>query len=198
MDRKEMPREGKGLADTEIVELYWSRNERVITETSQKYGKYLYTIAYNILYNRLDCEECVNDTYLGTWNRIPPTRPTHFQGFISKITRDLAVDRYRQNTADKRIPSEMTVALEELNQCLSDGPSLEEDMVLQEMVRALNDYVRGLSPRGEFEFICRYYYADCVKDIADMLGISRNTVTRDLSELRESLRAFLEKEGFSI
>ena len=198
MDNNEKIRPAHGLPDEEIIELYWKRNEQAIEETSKKYGKYLYTIAYNILYNRLDSEECVNDTYLGTWNKIPPHRPARFQGFISKITRDLAVDRYRKNTADKQVPSQLTVALEELDQCLADGPSLEEEMVLRELVRILNDYIQTLPPRNEFEFVCRYYYADDVKNIADMLQLSRNTVTRALSGMRRQLKDLLEKEGITL
>lgn len=198
MDNNDKTRSIRGMSDEEIIELYWARNERAIEETSKKYGKYLYTIAYNILRNRLDCEECVNDTYLGTWNKIPPNRPTRFQGFVSKITRDLAVDRYRKNSAEKQIPSEMTVALEELDQCLSDGPSLEEELVLRELVRILNDYVQTLPPRNEFEFVCRYYYADEIKNIADMLQLSRNTVTRDLNDMRQKLKELLEKEGIAL
>ena len=95
------------LEDEEIIELYWARNERAISETDKKYKNYLYTIAYNILHDALDCEECLNDTYLGTWNTIPPTRPNVFQAFISKIMRNTAIGRYNKNTADKRVPSEM-------------------------------------------------------------------------------------------
>ena len=187
-----------GMADETIVELYWSRDERAISETSKKYEKHLYVIAYNILYNRLDSEECVNDTYLDTWNRIPPTRPTHLRAFLSKITRDIAVDRYRQRTAEKRVPTELTVSLDELDECLTDGASLEEDFVLSELVRILNEYVKTLSAREELEFVCRYYYADQIKDIADMLCINRNTVAKDLAALREKLRERIEQEGLEV
>ena len=90
------------MPDGEIIELYWKREEAAISETDKKYGKYLYRIAYNIVHDELDCEECLNDTYLGTWNRIPPARPNVFQIFLSKIMRNIAVDRFRKNTAKKR------------------------------------------------------------------------------------------------
>ena len=89
----------KTLPDEAIIELYWQRNEQAIAEPARKYGKYLFTIAYNIVHDRLDCEECVNDTYLGTWNRIPPQRPNVFQVFLSRIMRNIAIDKFRKNTA---------------------------------------------------------------------------------------------------
>ena len=92
------------LPDPEIIELYWARDERAIDETDKKYRQYLHRIAYNIVHDDLDCEECLNDTYLGTWNRIPPTRPNAFQLFLSKIMRNIAIDRYRKNSAKKNIP----------------------------------------------------------------------------------------------
>ena len=106
----------KVLADEDIVALYFDRNESAIDETDKKYGKYLYTIAYNIIHDSMDCEECLDDTYLSTWNRIPPTRPKILKVFLSKIMRDVAVDRYRKDSAKKRVPSELTVSLEECDE----------------------------------------------------------------------------------
>ena len=185
------------LPDEEIVELYFARNERAIKETDHKYGKYLLTIAYNIVRDQLDCEECLNDTYLSTWNRIPPTRPSVFQAFLSKIMRNVAVDKYRHNTADKRIPSELVVSLNELDNCLPDEMSMEEEQAIAELSRMLNDYLLRLSDRERLLFVCRYYYADKISEIAKMLQAGERTVYRELAELRDGLRAHLEKEGFS-
>lgn len=182
------------LDDHEIVEYYWARDERAIDETSKKYGKYLYCIAYNIVKDRLDSEECVNDTYLNTWNGIPPARPTVLQVFLAKITRNLSLDRFRKNNAEKRIPSEMLLSLEELDEALSVEQTPEEAYLVGEISRLLNDYLRSLAPRSEFIFVCRYYYADRVERIAEMLGLSRNTVSRELSAMRKGLRELLEKE----
>ena len=107
----------KVLSDEQIIQLYWDRNETAITATDEKYGRYLYTIAYNVLHDRLDCEECLNDTYLGTWNRIPPTRPAAFMVFLSKIMKNIAVDRHRKNTAEKRVPGELDVQFIEIMGC---------------------------------------------------------------------------------
>ena len=165
------------LPDDEIVELYWSRNEKAITATDSKYGNYLHTIAYNIVHDRLDCEECVNDTYLGTWNRIPPTRPNIFQAFISRIMRNIAVDRYKKNTAAKRVPSELLVSLEELDRCMRTDPDLDDAVAVTHLSNALNSYLNGLSEREEFVFVCEA------------------TVFRALSNIRKGLKAHLEREG---
>lgn len=183
------------LDDHEIVEYYWARDERAIDETSKKYGKYLYCIAYNIVKDHLDSEECVNDTYLNSWNGIPPARPTVLQVFLAKITRNLALDRFRKNHAEKRIPCEMLLSLEELDEALSVEATPEEAYLVGEISRLLNGYLRTLSSRGEFIFVCRYYYGDRVENIGQMLGLSRNTVSRELSLMRKNLRTLLEKEG---
>ncbi|MBE6690677.1 MAG: sigma-70 family RNA polymerase sigma factor [Ruminococcaceae bacterium] len=183
------------LSDDEIVELYWNRNEKAIAATDDKYRGFLFTIAYNIVHDHQDCEECINDTYLGTWNRIPPTRPNVFQAFLSRIMRNIAVNRYKYNTADKRIPSELTVSLEELEHYMRSDMSIEEELAIKQLGDALNGYLYGLSERDRLIFMSRYYYADKVIEIADMLNISRNTVTKYLESIREGLKEHLIKEG---
>lgn len=183
------------LADEKIIDLYWERNEQAISETDKKYGKYLFTIAFNIVHDRLDCEECLNDTYLGTWNRIPPTRPNVFQVFLSRIMRNIAIDRFRKNTAAKKIPSELVCSLEELDDCITDGMTVEEEYAVREIARVLNDYLRELPDRSEFIFVCRYYFSDYVKKIAEMLKVSEDTVYLELSNMRKLLKERLEKEG---
>lgn len=185
------------LPDEEIVELYWNREEKAIEATDKKYGKYVYTIAYNIVKNSQDCEECVNDTYLGVWNRIPPSRPTVFQVFLAKIARNIAVDCWRKNTSEKRVSSEMTVSLEEISQCMSTDLSVEEQVMIREITKILNDYLKSLGDRDVFLFISRYYYADPIKKIADMLKLSERTVYRDLERMRDELGKRLEEGGYS-
>ncbi len=183
------------LSDESIVQLYWDRNEQAIKETDRKYGKYLYVIAYNIVHDRLDCEECLNDTYLGTWNKIPPHRPSIFQVFLSRIMRNIAVDRLREKKAAKRVPSEMMVSLEELDECVQGAPTVEEEAAVAELSRVLNDYVCSLNDREQFIFVCRYYYADKIASIARMLQVGEATVYRELASIREGLKNHLEKEG---
>lgn len=199
MDQNEQYKKGgAGIADEKIVELYWARDERAIKETDVKYGKYLFTIAYNILHDRLDCEECVNDTYLGTWNSIPPARPTVFHVFLSRITRNISINRYKKEHAAKRIPGELLVSLEELEES-APLPSMEEDdEAVRLLSRIFNEFVATLSQREEFVFVCRYYYSDKVDTIAKMLEVDTRTVYRDLEKIKSGLREKLESEGYSI
>ncbi len=185
------------LPDEEIVSLYWNRKERAIEATDDKYGKYLYTIAYNILRDGLDSEECLNDTYLGTWNSIPPNRPTLLQVFLSKITRNIALGRFRKTKAAKRIPPEIIVSLDELDECMCFEVGEDEKYLIHQISRILNDYLRTLTDRQTFVFVCRYYYSDTIESIAKMLGLSANTVLRDLAKIRKGLKETLAKEGYS-
>jgi len=184
------------LEDQKIIDLYWQREEKAITETDRKYGKYLMTIAYNILHNDPDSEECLNDTYLGTWNAIPPAKPTLFQVFLSKIMRNTAVVRYKKNHAQSRVPSEMTVSLDELEGYIPYQPSVEEDYDVYRLSRLLSEYLRKMSEKRAFIFICRYYCADRISDIAAMLHVSESTVYRELDEIKKGLREILIKEGY--
>ena len=197
-DFRTQTKDSKKVSDEEIIELYWQRNEDAIALTDRKYGKYLFTIAYNIIRNDLDCEECLNDTYLGTWNRIPPARPTVFHVFLSRIARNIAVDKYKRESAAKRIPSEMMVALEEMEDTVPDSAlSMEEEYALRELSGLLGDFIRSLDEREEFIFVCRYYYADKLGRIAKMLEISEKTVARELARMKETLRQKLLEKGFS-
>jgi len=130
------------MNDNDIIDLYWKRDERAITETDNKYHSYLYRVAKNILQNNQDCEESLNDTYFITWNKIPPSKPTVFQTFLSKITRDVSIDKYRKSTADKRIPSELTASLDELDDTMAFEASAEESFIVSQLSAILNSYLR--------------------------------------------------------
>jgi RNA polymerase sigma-70 factor (ECF subfamily) len=186
------------LADESIIELYWSRDEKAISETDKKYGKYLYSIAYNIVHDKLDSEECVNDTYLGTWNAIPPARPNAFRVFLAKITRNISINKFIKHTADKRIPSELIVSLDELGDCLPATPAVEEEIEAAELGKLLSAYLEELSSEKQLIFICRYYYADKISDIANITELNERTVYRMLESIRNGLREKLEKEGYKI
>ena len=186
------------LEDNEIIELYWERDEEAISETDKKYGRYLFTIANNIVNNRLDSEECVNDTYLGTWNAIPPTRPNVFQVFLSKVMRNIAVDKFREKSAQKRIPSELMSSLDEISEVFDYDNTVEENEAVKTVIGVLNDYLRSVDNQKQLMFVCRYYYADKVKEIADMLGVSERTVFRTLAAMRGELAERLKKEGVSV
>ncbi|MBQ7383376.1 MAG: sigma-70 family RNA polymerase sigma factor [Clostridia bacterium] len=196
MDKREKNNSAAQLSDEAIIELYWNREECAISATDDKYGRYLFTIAYNIVRDELDCEECLNDTYLGTWNSIPPTRPNIFQVFLSKIMRNVALDKYRKNSASKRIPSEMIVSIDELDKYMVYDMSAQEEFLIRDIGRLLSDYLRELPDKEEFMFVCRYYYADYISDIAKMLEMNPKTVSKALAKLRDDLKAKLEKEGY--
>ena len=128
------------IADEQIIELYWQRNENAIQETDKKYGQFLFGIAYNILHDRLDCEECQNDTYLGVWNAIPPTRPIAFPAFITQIMRNIAINRFKEKTSKKRIPSELTVSMDDVNGMLHSDDTVESEYEAAEVGKIINTH----------------------------------------------------------
>lgn len=186
------------MRDDEIVALYWSRNEDAIGETSRKYGAYLMKIAHNILSDTRDSEECVNDTYLRTWNAIPYNRPTALSGFLGRITRALAVDRYRRNHAQKRVASEFALSLSELGDTFSDGSTPEQEFQRKALLETLHAFLHGLSPQARNMFIGRYFFFDPLKKIAADCGTAEGTVKSSLSRTRQALKEYLIKEGFDV
>lgn len=188
----------KPMDDEKIVALYWDRNETAIEETDFKYKKYLYTIAYNIVYDSLDCEECLNDTYLGAWNTIPPARPNVLKAFLTTITRRTAIKRYHRNLRKKAIPSEMTVSLSELEDFVSGNEDVEEAFDAKRLGKVISDFVRSLPERRQFIFMSRYYMADPIDTIAKDLGLSRSMVNKELAAIRNTLKEKLESEGYSV
>ena len=186
------------MTDEEIVKLYWNRNEDAIRETSQKYGGYLAKIAYNVLLDFQDSEECVNDTYLRTWNSIPANRPTKLSLYLGKIARLLAIDMYRRKHAQKRYMSEYALSLDELGDTFSDGATPEQEFHAEALHDALNVFLHRLSPTARNVFIGRYYFFDPIKKIADYCGIAEGTVKSSLHRTRQALKAYLQKEGFEL
>ena len=181
------------MDDDKIVRHYMSRQESAIAETATKYGALCYSVAYGILGSREDAEECVNDTYLRAWNSIPPEEPDHLGAFLSKIVRNLAVDRHRRNTAEKRSGT-VSAAFDELAAVIPDGNSelMTDRLALK---TAMNRFITSLSPRNRMIFMRRYFYMDSTKDIARMLTTTDTSVRVTLSALRRKLRKFLSEEG---
>lgn len=186
------------IADEQIIELFWQREEKAIQETDIKYGKILFGIAYNILHDRLDCEECQNDTYLGVWKAIPPTRPKAFPAFIVEIMRRIAINRYKEKTSKKRIPSELTVSMDDINDTLHSDETVESEYAAEEVGRIINDYVRELSERQRYIFIDRFYLAESIETIATDLSISVPTVYREIDKIKQGLKLHLERNGVFI
>lgn len=186
------------LDDNEIIELYWNRNERAITETDVKYGKYCRRIALNILENIGDADECLNDTYFKTWNSIPDKRPKFFQGFLGKIARNLAIDRWKNKTADKRGGGAASLVIDELSECISGNESTEEMYEARELYRSIDAFVKRLPKREQFIFMQRYFYVEPVGKIAKVLNIKENNVSLILSRTRRKLKRYLIEEGFEV
>lgn len=186
------------MHDDMIVELYWKRKETAITETQNKYQKYLNTIAYNILANKEDCEESVNDTYLAAWNSMPPHRPTVLSTYLGKLTRRISIDIYRKKNCDKRKDSQYAISLDELAECVSGGNTPEESVDVKELARAINAFLKTLKADAKHVFVGRYYFMDSVKDIAEYCGLTQAKVKTLLFRTRNSLKDYLEKEGFQV
>ena len=186
------------MDDKQIVDLYWERSEKAIDETEEKYGKYCYNIAYNILHNTQDSEECVNDTYMQAWNYIPPQRPHFLSSFLGKITRNLALNKYKYYTAQKRGLGKVNVVLEELAECLPAQTDTEKILEDKMVVDILNKFLEMQKPKTRKLFVRRYWYLDSIKEIANDYRISESNVKMTLLRTRNNLKDFMEKEGISI
>lgn len=184
------------MDDQAIIGLYFDRSETAIAETAQKYGSYCFSIAFNILSDREDSEESVNDTYMATWNNIPPRVPTVLATFLGRLTRNISLNRWRTRQAYKRGGGELPLALEELEGCISGGETPEEQLEKKELLRALNRFLAGLPETERKIFVCRYWYLDPISDTAARLGWTESRVKSQLHRTRNKLRRHLEKEGF--
>lgn len=183
------------MEDRAIVDLYWSRNPEAIQRTSEKYGGYCRAVARNILPDRRDAEECVNDTWLGAWNAMPENRPSLLAPFLGKITRNLAFTRWRAGHTEKRGGGELPLVLDELAECVSPSNTLQ-DAEAAELREAVNRFLRTLPERECGVFLRRYWFTEPMADIAGRYGMRENTVRTSLFRSREKLRRYLEKEGW--
>ena len=181
------------MDDKQILDLYWARSESAIAETDRKYGKFCHRIAYNILVNHEDSEECVNDTYLKTWSIIPPKRPVKFGAFLGKIVRNLALNRYEMLHTAKRGSGEVPVALDELAECIPDPNSVERTIDNRILSDKLNIFLSELPKDTRKIFMRRYWELCSVKEISSVYGISESKVKMTLFRTRGKLRTFLEQ-----
>ena len=184
------------MEDQRIVDLYWNRDEDAILHTQRKYGGLCQTIANNILGNPQDAEECVNDAYLKVWNSIPPERPESLLSFLSRVVRNISLDKYRFNRAEKRSRG-ADIMFSELEECLSDESlaALNED---EGIVDAINRFLKTLDQENRILFVRRYYYMDSNEMLAKTFGMNDNTIRQRLFRMRENLKKFLEKEGIGL
>ena len=184
------------MTDNQIIALYWQRSETAISETADKYGAYCRTVADHILHSREDSEECVNDTWLRAWNAIPPQRPARLRMFLAKITRNLAFDKYKAQTAGKRGGGEAELILDELGECVSSDSDTESRFLARELEETVNRFVHTLPERDCDLFVRRYFFAEPIDAIAKRYGLSPNHVMVILSRTRQKLKAYLKKEGY--
>lgn len=186
------------MEDLEIVELYFKRDENAIKETANKYENYCFSIAYNILHNKEDSSECVNDTYLGAWEAIPPAHPFKLSTFLGKITRRLSINRWRNLTADKRGGGEFPLSLDELEECVSDGHSIKEELDAKYLSELIDKFLEDIKESDRKIFVCRYWYFDSIDDIAKRFGFTQSKVKMSLKRTRDNLKEYLIKEGVTI
>ena len=183
------------MNDLEIIALFFERQEKAISATADKYGNYCHAIAYNILFNNSDAEECVNDTYLGAWNSIPPQRPNNLAAYLGKITRNLALNRYKHNTVAKRGYGQVEIALSELENCISDNTDVEQEVEDSLIVSVINRFLYAHSLKNRNIFIRRYWYLDSTEEIAEKSGFTVSKVKSMLFRIRKRLYAQLTEEG---
>lgn len=186
------------MEDKEIIDLYLDRDEAAISATEKKYGNYCYSVAYNILYNKEDAEESVNDTYLGAWNSIPPHKPDVLSSFLGKITRYVSLKRYRDKHAQKRGGGELSLAYEELADCFPANHDVAADLETKEIALYINDFLSVLPATERHIFICRYWYFDSIASISRQFGFRETKIKSMLFRTRTKLRNKLIKEGVMI
>ncbi len=184
----------KNLDDEKIIELFFERSEKAIAETDRKYGRLLRKISGNILNNSRDVEECVNDSYLGAWNAIPPARPSPFRAYLCKIVRNVSLRRYYNNTKALR-NSVFETALDEIAQLIPDKNTVEKEFETKQLVLFIEAFLDSLEKENRVIFMLRYAFCSSYKDIAKKVGLSEKNVSVRLARLRKQMKNYLESEA---
>ena len=182
------------MVDNEIIEMYWNRKENAIKETYKKYGKYCHTISINILQNKEDSKESVNDTYLQIRNNIPPERPNRLKAYLGRITRNIALNLFEKKRALKR-DYRVEIALEELNECIESENNFETEIDFNELVNNLNIFLSNLTQEKRRIFIQRYWYLYSIKEISLSNDISESNIKVMLLRIRKQLKDYLKDGG---
>ena len=186
------------MQDEQIVDLYWKRDENALRETEVRYGHYLTKIAYNILFDREDSKESVNDTYLKAWNSMPPQKPSVLATYLGKITRQVSIDIFRAKNRQKRQASQYVLSLSELDECVSGRDDTENLVDVHLLAEAIGRYLFQLSPEARNLFVGRYYYFDSLKEVAAYYDFSESKAKSMLYRTRIGLKKYLEQEGFEL
>lgn len=192
----------KTMSDEAIVALYFARNEQALAETELKFGRYLYKVAYNILFHAEDSEESVNDTYMDAWRAIPPAKPSVLGSFLAKITRRIAIDRVRASHAQKREGSQYDLSLEEWRETFSEeqGHSGEalESVEAKELGAYINEFLSEVKAENRRLFVRRYFHMDSVKEVAEAFGLTESNVKTTLFRMRKDLAVYLQERGYTV
>lgn len=185
------------MEDSQIIALFFERSEQAIDHMSDKYGKKCMKLAGNILNNRQDAEECVNDSYFAVWNTIPPKKPDSLSAYLCRIVRNISIKKYHGNTAVKR-NSYYDVALDELAECIPAAETVEEEVAVKELADAINRILKKLKKENRIIFVRRYWFSNSVSEIAEMFQTNEHNISVRLSRTRKMLKKYLEKEGICI
>lgn len=184
------------MTDSQIIALFWDRNEDAIRETDAAYGRRLYAISNQILSQRQEAEESVSDTYMKAWETMPPQKPLYFFAYLAKICRNFSLARLQWNSAAKR-SAELVSLTQEMAECIPDR-RMEQRLEREELGQLLNLFLESLTRDNRLIFLRRYWYADSVREIANRYGISESKVKTQLHRTRKKLQLFLEKEGIEL
>ena len=185
------------MEDREIIRLFLARDENAIEELVKKFRPLAKHIAFNILGNEEDAEECINDAYYAVWNNIPPADPNSLPAYLGTIVRNISTERYHANSAKKR-NSYYDVALEELSDCFPSDKNVEDEAITSSMIKSVNSFLDGLKKDDRKMFIRRYWYSESIEMIAKENGISKNKAAVKLHRIRKRLHAYLRKEGYDV
>jgi RNA polymerase sigma-70 factor (ECF subfamily) len=186
------------MTDTRLLGLYEQRHESAIAETAKQYGSYCTAISMNILGNREDAEEIVNDAYLAAWNAIPPSRPPVFSSFIGRIVRNLSLNRYKASRTQKRGGQEIALLFSELENCIPDVGNVESQVEVNDLMREIDEFLSTIREEDMIFFMRRYFYNDSVPQIVKQFNASEGKVTMSLHRTRKKLKSHLEKRGVSL
>ena len=185
------------IDDEKIIEMFFERSEQAILELDHKYGKVCHKLSYNIVNNKQDAEECVNDAYLGAWNAIPPAKPDPLLSYIVKIVRNISLKMYWRKEAAKR-SSIYTIALQEMEACIADQKTEENEIEARELAHIIENFLDTLTVEDRVIFMRRYWFSDRYKDIAGQVGLSEKTISVRLTRIRQKMKRYLVERGVLI
>lgn len=185
------------MEDSKIIELFFERSENAIVELSNKYGAVCMKVSMNVLNNTQDAEECVNDSYLGIWNAIPPQKPNPLLAFVCRIVRNISINRYKHNAVTKR-KGNYDLCIEELENCIASSEAVADNLDEAELSSCIDEFLDSLSRINRMIFVRRFWYMDSYKDIAKASGLKEGAIRTRLSRVKSDLKVFLEKRGVII